>query len=37
MVREHHPRLADLTAGGTAAAGFRLSDAQLTALPPRAT
>jgi len=30
LVREHHPRLADLTAGTPEATGFKLSDAQLT-------
>lgn len=29
LVREHHPRLTDLVAGSPAAAGFKLSDAQL--------
>jgi hypothetical protein len=30
LVREHHPRLGDLTAGTPAATGFKLADAQLT-------
>ncbi|MGH9119319.1 MAG: ankyrin repeat domain-containing protein [Acidimicrobiales bacterium] len=29
-VREHHPRLGELTAGSRAATGFKLADAQLT-------
>ncbi|MDQ3146446.1 MAG: ankyrin repeat domain-containing protein, partial [Actinomycetota bacterium] len=30
LVREHHPRLAELTAGAPGAAEFKLADAQLT-------
>lgn len=30
LVRDHHPRLTDLVAGSTEAAGFKLADAQLT-------
>ncbi len=30
LVREHHPRFGDLTAGSSAATGFKLADAQLT-------
>ena len=30
LVREHHPRFGDLTAGTPATAGFKLADAQLT-------
>jgi hypothetical protein len=30
LVRDHHPRLADLTAGTPAATSFKLADAQLT-------
>jgi Ankyrin repeats (3 copies) len=30
LVREHHPRFGDLTAGSTTATGFKLADAQLT-------